>query len=99
MYRDAVQRLADFIVRIQVDSEDHPDIDGAWFRAFDFGRWDYWAENADMGWGAWSTLTGWSQSWIVGTLALMEKGSCFWDETRDMDMEKDFNEALWMLEQ
>ena len=99
VYRDAVQRLADFIVRIQVDSEDHPDIDGAWFRAFDFGRWDYWAENADMGWGAWSTLTGWSQSWIVGTLALMEKGSCFWDETRDMDMEKDFNAALWMLEQ
>lgn len=79
-------------------SDNHPDVDGAWFRAFDYGRWDYWAENADAGWGAWSTLTGWIQSWIVGTHALMEKDRSLWDATKSMNVKKDLEESLWMLE-
>jgi hypothetical protein len=97
-YKEALDKLGDFLLRIQVKSDAHPDIDGAWFRAFDYGRWDYWAENADAGWGAWSTLTGWIQSWIVGTQALMEKNSSFWDITKDMDVKEQFQESLWMLE-
>ena len=97
-YKKSLDKLGDFLLRIQVKSDAHPDIDGAWFRAFDFGRWDYWAENADAGWGAWSTLTGWIQSWIVGTHALMEKDQSYWDITKNMDMKKDFQESLWMLD-
>ena len=54
-------------------------MDGAWFRAFDYEDWDYWASNADAGWGAWSTLTGWIQSWIVGTLARQQQEQSLWE--------------------
>ncbi|MDR2140002.1 MAG: twin-arginine translocation signal domain-containing protein [Tannerella sp.] len=78
-YRQAVERLSDFLTRIQVRSERHPDLDGAWFRAFDYRRWEYWASNADVGWGAWATLTGWIQAWITGTQMLLEQGASFWE--------------------
>jgi hypothetical protein len=97
-YNEAVKKLADFLVRIQVKSSRHKDIDGAWFRAFDYGRWDYWASNADNGWGAWCTLTGWIQSWIVATQTNVENGDSFWETTRKMDMTKALNDALWMFE-
>lgn len=61
-YKDAVTKLGDFLVKIQAQSTAHPDIDGAWMRAFDYSRWNYWASNADHGWGAWPTLSGWIQS-------------------------------------
>jgi hypothetical protein len=82
-YSEATQKIADFLVRIQVQSAPHPDLDGAWFRAFDYNRWEYWASNADAGWGAWGTLTGWTQSWIVGTLALRQNQNSLWDLTRN----------------
>jgi hypothetical protein len=77
----ANDRLAEFLVRIQVRSESHPELDGAWFRAFDFGHWDYWAVNGDAGWGAWCTETGWAQSTIVAGLALREMNTTLWDLT------------------
>ena len=73
--------LAEFLVRIQARSEKYKSVDGAWFRAFNYRNWDYWASNADAGWGAQSTLTGWIQSWIVSTLALMEKDTSYWEVT------------------
>lgn len=82
VYRNAVRRIADFLIRIQVKSKVHPDLDGAWFRAFDYRLWDYWASNSDWGWGAWSTQTGWTQTWILSTLVLMQRHSSFWDETK-----------------
>lgn len=97
-YADAVKRLADFLVRIQVSSPAHPDIDGAWFRAFDYDRWDYWASNADNGWGAWCTLTGWIQSWIVSTEALVHNRRSYWDMTRNMDMKEAMDQSLWMMD-
>lgn len=80
-YHDAVDRLSDFLIRIQATSQNHPDMDGAWLRAFDYDRWDYWASNADSGWGAWCTLTGWIQSWIIGTQALVQQDNSFWTAT------------------
>lgn len=77
--KDATAKLADFLVRIQVKSDAVKNVDGAWFRAFNFRDWDFWASNADAGWGAQSTLTGWIQSWIVSTLALMEMKTNYWD--------------------
>jgi hypothetical protein len=70
--REACDRLAQFLCRIQTRSDKHPELDGTWFRAFDFGRWDYWASNADAGWGAWCVETGWVQGWIVTTMALRQ---------------------------
>lgn len=98
-YKEAVDKLSDFLIRIQVKSEKHPDLDGAWMRAFDYNRWDYWASNADAGWGAWSTLTGWIQSWIIGTQVLLEKNQSYWDVTHKVNVDKQMKEALWMLEE
>lgn len=96
-YKEAVSKLSDFLVRVQAKSKNHTDIDGAWFRAFDYNRWDYWASNADNGWGAWSTLTGWIQSWIVSTQVLIEMDQSYWEVTKNINMEKELNNSLWML--
>lgn len=97
-YADSVAELADFLVKIQIKSEAHKDIDGAWFRAFDYGRWDYWASNADDGWGAWSTLSGWIQSWIVTTEYLVDAKESYWDKTENMDMTDAFYTSKWMVD-
>lgn len=98
-YKTALDKLSDFLVKIQVKSDNHPDIDGAWFRAFDFGRWDYWASNADNGWGAWCTLTGWIQTWIISTQVLVEEKESFWNKTKEMDMSKAMSESIWMTKE
>jgi hypothetical protein len=80
-YLAATNKLSDFLTRIQVSSTKHKDLDGAWFRAFDYGKWDYWASNSDAGWGAWCTLTGWIQSWIVTTQVQLQEKQSFWEVT------------------
>lgn len=85
-YKDALSKMNDFLIRIQVKSEKFKDVDGAWFRAFNYDDWNYWASNADAGWGAWSTLTGWTQSWIVGTQALMEMNTSLWEVLNSKDV-------------
>lgn len=79
----AADRLAQFLCRIQVRSERHPELDGAWFRAFDYRRWDYWGSNADAGWGAWSVESGWTQAWITAVLAMRQMKTSLWDLTAD----------------
>ncbi|MEG1916230.1 MAG: hypothetical protein RR061_06070 [Muribaculaceae bacterium] len=81
-HKEALNRISDFLIRIQVSSEKFKDVDGAWFRAFNYKNWDYWADNADNGWGAWCTLTGWIQSWIVGTQILIDTDTTYWDLTK-----------------
>ena len=78
-YKDAADRIAGFLVRAQVKSEAHPEFDGAWYRAFDYGAWDYWASNSDSGWGAWCTEAGWSQSWITTVFALRDRKRSLWE--------------------
>ena len=68
---------------MQVKSETHPELDGAWFRAFDFNRWDYFASNSDWGWGAWAVECGWTQGWISTVLALHHLDLNLWDLSRD----------------
>lgn len=97
-YKDATNRLSEFLIRIQAKSDSHPDLDGAWMRAFDYDRWDYWASNADHGWGAWSTLTGWIQSWIVGTQSLIENQQSFWELTKGVNLDDEMKNAMWMLD-
>lgn len=81
-YKTAANKLSAFLTRIQVQSSAHNDLDGAWFRAFDYGRWDYWASNSDAGWGAWCTLSGWIQSWIVTSQILLQQHQSYWDLTK-----------------
>jgi len=85
-YKTAVNKLSDFLTRIQVQSQKHKDLDGAWFRAFDYGKWDYWASNSDAGWGAWCTLTGWIQSWIVTTQVQILQKQSYWEVTQKLNM-------------
>ena len=56
-------------------------MEGAWLRAFDFEKWDYWASDADLGWGAWSVETGWTQTWITTVFALRAGKTSLWDVT------------------
>jgi hypothetical protein len=81
--KQAEDKLARFLCRIQIRSEKWPTLDGAWFRAFDYGRWEFWASSADVGWGAWSVEAGWGQAWIAATLALRQANTSFWDFTAD----------------
>ncbi len=81
LYIDASKKLAEFFCRIQIRSEAHPELDGWWYRAFEFKRWEYWASNADAGWGAWSTESGWTQSWIAGVLGMRQQNTSLWDLT------------------
>jgi hypothetical protein len=79
--RQEEEGLAKFLCRIQIRSKEHAWLDGAWFRAFDFRKWDYWASSADVGWGAWCVEAGWGQAWIAATLALRERGTTLWEMT------------------
>lgn len=80
-YQRMADKLADFLVRIQIRSEAHPELDGGWFRSFDYQKWDYWGSNADVGWGAWSIECGWTQGWITSVLALRQLKTSLWDLT------------------
>jgi len=89
-YKEAEDKLAKFLCRIQIRSEAHPELDGGWFRAFDYKRWEYWASSQDVGWGPWSIETGWSQSWISITFALRQLNTSFWDITENRTIKQNF---------
>jgi hypothetical protein len=89
-YARAEEKLAGFLCRIQIRSEAHPELDGAWCRAFDFRRWEYWASNADWEWGPWCTESGWTQPWIAGTLALRHLKTSLWDLVKQTRISNDF---------
>jgi len=97
LFTEAEDRLAAFLCRIQVKSETHPELDGAWFRAFDFRRWDYWASNADLGWGAWSIESGWTQAWIVSMLALRQQQTSFWELTAGSKIGRQLEETVRVM--
>lgn len=77
--KEAEDRLAEYLVRIQVQSAKHPYLAGAWLRAFDFDRWDYWASAGDIGWGPWCAETGWGHTWIGTVLGLRQRNETLWD--------------------
>ena len=79
--KEAEDRLTEYVVRIQVRSDALPYLDGTWFRAFDFRRWDYWSSSGDMGWGAWCAETGWGPAWNGIVLGLRQKRTSLWDLT------------------
>ena len=94
--KDAVQRLGDFLVRIQSISTGRADLDGCWFRAFDYDQWEFYGSNADHGWGAWGTITGWTQRFIVITLALTHNETSYWDTTKNRGIGSEIEDS-WAL--
>eukprot|EP00941_MAST-03F_sp_MAST-3F-sp1_P005410 g5410.t1 len=85
-YTAANDKLAEVLVRCQVKSGDlhvehwnHKELDGSWYRAFDFHKHDYWASDSDIGWGAWSIETGWSMAWITSVFAMRDLHTSLWD--------------------
>ncbi|WP_299551573.1 hypothetical protein [Seonamhaeicola sp.] len=91
--KKAADKLAEFLCRIQVKSENHPELDGGWMRAFDYGRFEHWGSNSDAGWGAWAIEGGWTQGWITTVLALREMDTSVWDLTKDSKV-GDHHESL-----
>lgn len=82
----AEDALAKYLCRIQVRSDVHKYLEGAWLRAFDFDRWDYWASSGDIGWGPWCAETGWGQAWIATALGMRERRQSFWDLITSRDL-------------
>lgn len=90
-YRKAENKLAEYICRIQARSEAHPELDGVWYRGFDYERWEYWAADADVGWSLWSTETGWTQAEILSTLVLRQINTSLWEYTADSNISQPFD--------
>jgi len=82
LYAEIEKKLAEFLCRVQIRATDHPELDGAWYRAFNFRNWDYWASNGDWEWGAWCLETGWTQPWIAAALALRQMNTSLWELTK-----------------
>ena len=72
-------RLAEFLARCQTRSKKFPHLDGTWFRAFDYEKWEAWASSGDAGWGAWCLEAGWAQSWGAALFGLREAKTSLWD--------------------
>lgn len=89
-YARAEDRLVQFLCRIQIRSQAHPELDGGWYRAFDFKKWEYWASNSDQGWGAWCIESGWTQGWICAVLALRQMRTSLWTLATNAEAPKDF---------
>lgn len=81
IYRDAADKLGEFFCRVQVKSETHPEFDGGWFRGFDYGPWEYWGSDADIGWSPYSRETGWIQGEVLAVLVLRQLKTSLWDYT------------------
>lgn len=91
-YREASDRMADFFCRNMTKSVRHPQLDGGWYRGFDFARWDFGGSNSDRCWGVYCMETGWIQGWILLALALRKMNSSLWTLTQDVGAGIDIRE-------
>jgi hypothetical protein len=89
-YARSAARMADFFVRTQTRSSTRTELDGTWYRGFDFRKWDYWASDGDWGWGVWTTESGWTHSWITTALALRELNTSLWSLSKDSGVAEPF---------
>lgn len=87
---DALDRIEEFLIRIQTSSQTHPELSGTWYRAFDFNHWEYWGSDGEIGWCMLSTETGWTHSWITSTLVLRQRKESLWDLTKKSDLNRVF---------
>ena len=90
-YKQSAARMADFFVRTQTRSEKHEELDGTWYRGFDYSKWDYWGSDGDWGWGVWTNEIGWTHSWITATLTLNAMRTSLWDVASRVDVDTWFD--------
>jgi hypothetical protein len=69
-YLQAFEKVMDYLVRIQIEDESRPAIDGGWMRGFDYSLWEYYGSNADESWTPYCLETGWCNAIIDIALAL-----------------------------
>jgi hypothetical protein len=81
-YAAAERALSDYLVRIQVVSDAHPELAGSWFRAFDYDKWEYWASDGDHGYGPWVTDGGWTNGNVMTAMALRQANTTLWEVLR-----------------
>ncbi|MDP1563269.1 MAG: hypothetical protein Q8M16_17955 [Pirellulaceae bacterium] len=93
LYVDAEDKLVQFLCRVQVKSETQPQLDGGWFRGFDYQRWEYWGSDADVGWSLYSMETGWISGEILSVLALRQMKTSLWELTSDSSIPHHFQ--IW----
>jgi hypothetical protein len=93
----AEDKLAEYLCRIQTRSPKHPWLNGSWFRAFDYKRWDYWASSADAGWGPWCLESGWHHGWITAVFGLRVKGENLWDYTKNSTIKDQLPEVQTLM--
>jgi hypothetical protein len=103
-YREAAARyracrlaLSDYHVRIQQVSERHPELDGVWFRGFDFKKWETYGSDGDAGWGVFCVETGWSQAWISAALSLSALGTSIWEYTKTTTVQGHLDAAVRLM--
>ena len=93
-YALAEDRLAQFLCRVQIHSDQHQELDGGWFRCFDFETWEYWASGADWDWGPWCIETGWTQTWITSMLAMRQLNRPLWDVIAESRIKTEFDTLI-----
>jgi hypothetical protein len=96
-YAKSAEKMADFFVRTQTQSQVHQELDGTWYRGFDYEKWDYWGSDGDWGWGVWTNEIGWTHSWITATLALLEMKTSLWDIALKVDVSPYFDHYRKMM--
>ena len=94
---DASDKLAAYLCRIQNRSDRLPYLNGSWFRAFDFERWEPWASSGDIGWGAWSIEAGWAQAWGAAIIGLRRREISVWDFIAKTEIAKHWDEVNQLM--
>ena len=78
-YRTARDKAAELFVRTQIRSTAQPRLNGAWLRAFDYQKWEYWGSSSDGLWGAWGVESGWTNAPVCMLLSLIEAEKGLYD--------------------
>ncbi len=92
--KQAEDKLAGFLCRIQLRSEEQPYLDGCWMRGFDYEKWEYWGSSSDTGWGAWSVESGWTNSWIASVFAMRLLNEALFSLKRSSQIRQSLYEAV-----
>ena len=73
--------LTEFLMKSQilVENEQYSAVNGAWYRAFDFVKWEFFASASDVGWGPTSIESGWTVGEILQAFGMIETRQSFWD--------------------
>jgi hypothetical protein len=89
-HAQALERMLDFATRTQTRSTRHDELDGTWYRGFDYGLWEYWGSDTDWGYGVMTAEVGWTHSLITLALGLREMQTNLWDLTRASGVPREF---------